>query len=63
MMFHNTEKTEPHHGNTPQILFVPRTTMPKSLTEAGFVFLFHKRVFIVSRIDWCARIRQNVRIS
>jgi len=54
-MFHNTEKTETRHGNAPQILFGPRTTMPKSLKEAGFVFLLHKLVFIVSRVDWmCA---------
>jgi len=35
----------------------------KSLKEAGFVFLLHKLVFIVSYVDWCARIRLNVRIS
>jgi len=51
MMFHNTEKTETRHGNTPQILVVARTTTPKSLKEAGFVFLLHKLVFIVSRVD------------
>jgi len=51
MMFHNTEKTETRHGNAPQVLFVARTTMPKSLTEAGFVFLLHKLVFIVSHVD------------
>jgi len=62
-MFHNTEKTETRHGNAPQILFVARTTTPKSLKEADVVFLLHKRVFIVSRVDWCARIRLNVRIS
>jgi len=63
MMFHNTEKTEHRHGNAPQIVFVARTTTPKSLKNAGFVFLFHKLVFIVSRVDWCAWIRPNVRIS
>jgi len=26
-------------------------------------FIFHKLVFIVSRVDWCARIRLNVPIS
>jgi len=57
MMFHNTEKTETHHGNASQILFVARTTTSKSLKEAGFVFLLHKLVFIVSRVDWYARIR------
>jgi len=51
MMFHNTEKTETRHGNAPQTLFGARTTTPKSLKEAGFVFLFHKLVFIVSRVD------------
>jgi len=40
MMFHNTEKTETSHGNAPQILFGARTTTPKSLKEAGFVFSF-----------------------
>ena len=60
-MFHNTEKTETRHGNAPQILFGARTTTPKSLKEA--VFLLNKLVFIVSRVDWCARIRLNVRIS
>jgi len=25
------------------------------LKKAGFVFLFHKHVLIVSRVDWCAR--------
>ena len=61
-MFHNTEKTETRHGNTPQILVVARTTTPKSFKEAGFVFLLHKLVFIVSRVDWCALVRLNVRI-
>jgi len=51
MMFHNTEKTETSHGNAPQILFVARTTTPKSLKEAGFVFLFHKLVLNVSIVD------------
>jgi len=55
-MLHNTEKGETHHGNAPQILFVARTSMAKSLKEAGFVFLFHKLVFTVSRVDCCARI-------
>ena len=50
-MFHNTEETETRHGNAPQILFGARTTTPKSLKEAGFVFFLHKVVFIVSRID------------
>jgi len=40
MMFHNTEKTETCHGNAPQILFVARTTTPKSLKEADFVLSF-----------------------
>jgi len=44
-MFHNTEKTETPHGNAPQILFVARTTTPKSLKEAGFVFLFTNCVY------------------
>jgi len=35
MMFHNAEKTETHHGNAPQISFVARTTMPKSLKLKG----------------------------
>ena len=48
---HNTEKTEACHGNAPQIFFVARTTTPKSLKEAGHVFLLHKLVFIVSRVD------------
>jgi len=51
MMFHNTEKTETHHGNAPQILFVAKTATPKSLIEASFVFLLHKLVLIVSRAD------------
>jgi len=50
MMFHNTEKTETHHENAPQIFFGARTTTPKSLKKAGFVFL-HKLVVIVSRVD------------
>jgi len=62
-MFHNTEKTETRRGNAPQILLVARTTTPKSLKEVGFVFLFQKLVFIVSRVDWYTRIRLNVRIS
>ena len=62
-MLHNTEKTEARHGNAPQIIFVARTTTPKSLKEAGHVFLLHKLVFIVSRVDWCARTRPNVRIA
>jgi len=62
-MFHNTEKTETHHGNAPQILFVAKTATPKSLIEASFVFLLHKLVLIVSRADWCAPMRLNVRIS
>jgi len=62
-MFHNIEKAETRHGNAPQILFGARTTAPKSLKEAGFVFLLHKFLFIVSRVDWCARIRLNERIS
>ena len=62
-MFHNTEETETRHGNAPRILFGARITTPKLLEEAGFVFLLHKLVFIVSHVDWCARIRLNVRIS
>jgi len=50
MMFHNTEKTEIRHENAPQILFGPRITTPKSLKEAGFVFLLHKLVFLVSHV-------------
>ena len=61
-MFHKTEKRETRHGNAPQILCVARTTTPKSLKEAGFVFLLHKHVFTVSRVDWCAR-TLNVCIS
>ena len=63
MMFHNTEKTETCHGNSPRILFGARSTTLKSLKEAGFVFLLHKLVFIFSHIDWCARRRLHVRIS
>ena len=59
MIFHNAET---HHGNALQILFVARTTTPKSLKEAGFVFL-HKFVCIVSRVDWCVWVWLNVRIS
>jgi len=62
-MFHNAEKTKTRHGNAPQVLFVARITTPKSLKEAGFIFLFHKLVCIVSRVDWRARIRLNMRIS
>jgi len=51
MMFHNTEKTKTRHGNAPQVLFVARTTTPKSLKEAGFIFLLNKLAFIVSRVD------------
>jgi len=36
MMFYDTEKTEPRHGNVPQVLFVVRTTMAKWLTESVF---------------------------
>jgi len=54
MMLHNTEKTKSCHRNVPQVLFVARTTMAKYLTEAGFVSLLHKFVFIVSLVDWCA---------
>jgi len=50
MMFHNTEETN-SSGISPQTLFVARTTTTKSLKEAGFVFLLHKLVFIVSRVD------------
>jgi len=50
-MFHNAEKTKTRHGNAPQVLFVARITTPKSLKEAGFIFLFHKLVCIVSRVD------------
>jgi len=63
MMFHNIEKTETRHGNAPQILFGARTTTPKSLKEADFVFLLHKLVFLVSHVHWCARIRRNALIS
>jgi len=51
MMFHNAEKTETSHGNATRILFASRTTTPKSLKEAGFVFLLHKLLFIVSLVD------------
>ena len=44
MMFYDTEKTEPRHGNVPRVLFVVSTTMAKWLTEAGF-FLLHELVF------------------
>jgi len=63
MVLLNTEETETRHGNAPQISYGARTTPPKSLKEAGFVFLLHKLVFIVSRLNCCARIRLNVRIS
>jgi len=63
MIFHNTEKTETRHGNAPQILLGARTTTPNALKEAGFVFLLHKLLFIISRVDWCVWIRLNVRIS
>jgi len=49
-----TQKRQTPHGNAPQILFVARTTTPKSLKETGFVFLLHKVVFIVSRKLMCA---------
>jgi len=29
MMFHNTEKTDTHHGNVPQVLVVARITTAK----------------------------------
>jgi len=48
-MFHNTEKTETCHGNVLQILLVTR--MAKLLTEAGFISLIHKVVFIVLLVD------------
>jgi len=51
MVLLNTEETETRHGNAPQILYGARTTPPKSLKEAGFVFLLHKLVFIVTRVD------------
>jgi len=51
MMFHNIEKTETCHGNVPQVLFVARITMAKWFTEADFVFLLHKLVLNVSRVD------------
>jgi len=51
MIFHNTEKTETRHGNAPQILLGARTTTPNALKEAGFVFLLHKLLFIISRVD------------
>jgi len=63
MVFPNTEKTEICHGNVSKVLFVARTTMARYLTEAGFVFLLHKRVLNVSLVDWCAPMRLNVRIS
>ena len=50
-MFHHTEKTETRHGNASQVLFVARTTTMKHLTEAGFDFVLHKLVFIVSLVD------------
>jgi len=50
-MFHNTEKAETRHGNAPQMLFVATTSRPKSLIGTGFVFLLHKNVLIVSRVD------------
>jgi len=50
MMFHNTVKTGTRHGNAPQTFFGARTTTPKSLNKADFVFL-HTLVFIVSRVD------------
>ena len=46
MMFHNTEKAGTRHGNAPQILFGARTTTPKWLKKAAFVFLLHKLVFL-----------------
>ena len=63
MVFHNTENKETCHVNAPEILFVARATTPKSLKEAGFVFLLHKLVFIVSLVDWYARTRLAARIS
>ena len=34
MIFHSTENTATRHGNASQIIFVARTTTPKSLKEA-----------------------------
>jgi len=51
MMFHSTDKTGTRHENASQISFVASTTTPKSLKEAGFVFLLHKLVLIVSGVD------------
>jgi len=50
-MFYKTEKRGTRHGNAPQISCFARTTMPKSLKEAGFVFLLHKLMFTISRVD------------
>jgi len=61
-MLHNTEKTETCHGNA-QVLFVARTKTGKYLTETDFIFFLQKVGFIVSSVDWCARMRLNVRIS
>ena len=51
MMFHNTEKTETRRGDAPLVLFVARTTIAKWLIEAGFAFLLHKLVFVVSLVS------------
>jgi len=51
MMFYNTEKRETRHGNAPQIVCLARITTPKTLKEAGLVFLLHKLVFTISRVD------------
>ena len=40
-----------------------RSRWNENVVEAGFVFLLHKLLSIVSLVDWCARIRLNVRIS
>jgi len=49
----DTSTIDIRHGNAPQISFVVRTISAKQLTEAGFVFVLHKVVFVVSIVDYC----------
>jgi len=62
VMFHSTEERETRQGMYHKSYSSPEPQRRSSWQKLA-LFLLHKLVFIVARVDWCARIWLNVRIS
>jgi len=60
-MFHNTEKTETRHEKYHKSYSTPELQRP--IVEWSWLCFSLHKLFIVSRVDLCGRVRLNVRIS